>query len=109
MSHAVLVLQKKWHVDLSLEQRPAISFQCRIISPKISFASSRLPNSQASDISPPKTSGWYSLGITRLRSGDEGGEEPVERLDVHGIAALAAFEEVPEAVKFGIRQRLIFS
>jgi len=34
----------------------AISFQCRIISPRISLALSRLVNSQASDISPPKTS-----------------------------------------------------
>src|SRR5271168_788754 len=39
-------------------------FQCRIISPNISFASSRLENSQASAISPPKTSRLYSLGIT---------------------------------------------
>src|ERR1035437_121352 len=39
-------------------------FQCRIIKPKISFASSRLENSQVSDISPPNTSRLYSLGIT---------------------------------------------
>src|ERR1039458_7507301 len=39
-------------------------FQCRIISPRISLASSKLPNSQASAISPPKTSREYSLGIT---------------------------------------------
>ena len=42
-----------------------------------------------------------------LRSRDEGGEEPVERLDVHGPAALAAFEEVPEVIKLGVGRRLI--
>src|ERR1035437_7343904 len=39
-------------------------FQYRIINPRISLASSRLRNSQASGISPPKPSGEYSLGIT---------------------------------------------
>ena len=33
------------------------------------------------------------------------GEEPIESLDVHRPAALAAFEEVAEAVKFGVSQR----
>lgn len=42
-----------------------------------------------------------------LRSRDKGGEKPVERLDVHRSAALAAFEEVSEAVKFGVGQRLV--
>jgi len=42
-----------------------------------------------------------------FRSRDEGGEEPVERLDVHRLAAFAIFEEVPEAVKFGVGQRLV--
>src|ERR1035438_1160427 len=41
-----------------------MSFQWRIINPRISLASSRLVNSQVSDISPPKTSRLYSLGIT---------------------------------------------
>src|ERR1019366_3937013 len=41
-----------------------MSFQWRIINPRISLASSRLVNSQVSDISPPKTSRVYSLGIT---------------------------------------------
>jgi len=39
-----------------------------------------------------------------LWSRDEGGEKPVERLDVHRPAALAAFEEVTEAVEFGVGQ-----
>jgi len=42
--HAVLVLQQKRHMDLALEQRPGDGVPVRIISPKISFASSRLPN-----------------------------------------------------------------
>jgi hypothetical protein len=36
-----------------------------------------------------------------LRPGNGRGEEPGELLDVHGLA-LAAFEEVCEAVEFGI-------
>jgi hypothetical protein len=42
-----------------------------------------------------------------LRSGDEGGEESIELFDIHRPAALAAFEEVSEAVEFGIGQRLV--
>src|ERR1700722_16622549 len=42
----------------------AILFQCRIIRFRISCASSRPENSTTSDISPPKTSRLYSLGIT---------------------------------------------
>lgn len=42
-----------------------------------------------------------------LGSRDEGGEESVERLDVHRPAALAALEEVAEAVKLGVGQRLV--
>src|SRR6516225_5813088 len=48
----------------SLASVPAIVFQCRIISAKTSFASSRLANLQASDGSPPTTSGRHSLGTT---------------------------------------------
>jgi hypothetical protein len=33
-------------------------FQCRIISPKISLAASRLPNSQVSDNHVGPSSGW---------------------------------------------------
>ncbi len=69
---AVLVLQQERHVDLALEQRPgdggglfcsnsattpAMVFQCRIMSPKISLALLRRAKSQVSDIPPPKTSG----------------------------------------------------
>jgi|ERR1017187_5002545 hypothetical protein len=79
-----------------------MSFQCRIMSPKISFASSRLPNSQASDISPVVFARHHGL-----RSRDERGEEAIERLDVHRLSTLAAFEEVPEAVKLGVGQRLV--
>jgi DNA mismatch endonuclease Vsr len=59
-----------------------------------------------SDISPPKS----SVILARhhgLRSRDEGGEESVELLDVHRPAALAAFEEVPKAVKLGVCQRIV--
>jgi hypothetical protein len=38
---------------------------------------------------------------------NECGEESVEHLDVHRPAALAAFEEVAEAVKLGVGQRLV--
>ena len=55
--HAGLGLQQKRHIDLTVEHRTAAVFQWRIMSPRISFASSRLSNSWASDISPPKTSG----------------------------------------------------
>jgi predicted oxidoreductase len=36
-----------------------------------------------------------------------GSEEPVQLLDVHRPAALAAFEEVAEAVEFGVGQGLV--
>ena len=42
-----------------------------------------------------------------LRSRDQGGEESIECLDVHRPAALTALEEVSEAIKFRIRQRLV--
>ena len=42
-----------------------------------------------------------------LRPGDERGEEPVEFFEVHGPAALAAFEEGSEAVKLGVGQRVV--
>src|ERR1019366_1919933 len=51
----------------------------------------------------PSNTRWHH----GLRSRDEGGEEPVERLDVHRPAALAAFEGVAEAVKFGVCQRVV--
>ena len=37
-----------------------------------------------------------------LRPRDQGGEEPVKLLDVHRLPVLATFEEVPEAVEFGV-------
>jgi hypothetical protein len=42
-----------------------------------------------------------------LGTGDECGEESVELLDVHRPAPLAAFEEVREAVEFGVGQRAV--
>ena len=82
-------------------------FQCRIIKPKIPFASLRLPNSQASKISLPNTSMVVFAGHHGLRPRDQGGEEPVQFLDVHRLAVLTAFEEVSKAVEFGVGERLI--
>ena len=42
-----------------------------------------------------------------LRPGNERGEESIECLDVQRPPALAAFEEVSEAVRLRIRQRLV--
>jgi hypothetical protein len=47
------------------------------------------------------------VGITVSGPADEGGEEPVERLDIHRPPTLAAFEEVSEAVKLGVGQRVV--
>jgi hypothetical protein len=61
-------------------------FQYRIISPRISLASSRLPNAGFRHL----TAEHFPVVFVRhhrLRSRDEGGEEPVELLDVHRPAA----------------------
>ena len=42
-----------------------------------------------------------------LRSRDKGGEESIELLDVHCLAALATFEEFRETIEFGVGQRLL--
>ena len=42
-----------------------------------------------------------------LWSRDESGEKSVELLDVHRPATLATFEEVSEAIKFGVGHRLL--
>jgi len=76
-------------------------FQWRVSRPKMSFASSRLPNSHASDISPVVFARHHGL-----RSCDKRGEESVELFDVHRPAAL---REVPEAVNLGVGQRVVLS
>jgi hypothetical protein len=64
----------------------------------------RLPNSQdlAAEVLRVILSRHHDL-----RPRDEGCEEPVERLDVYRPAALAALEEVPEAVEFGVGRRIV--
>jgi hypothetical protein len=39
---------------------------------------------------------------SKLRSRDEGDEEPIELLDVHCLAALATLEEFRETIEFGV-------
>jgi len=92
-------------VDVVFEQRISDVFQCRIMSPKNSLASSRLANPEWFDMSPPKTSGKYSLGIT------VSGLRP-ELRRTHPVAPgsslchPAVFEKVSKAVQLGVVQGL---
>jgi hypothetical protein len=43
-------------------------------------------------------------GQQDLGSHNEGSEQSIDLLDIHSIAAIAALEEFPQAIKFGFRQ-----
>ena len=75
--------------------------------PRISLASSRLSNSQASDISSPNTSRLNSLGITVSGPAMRAAKNPSSCSTFSRPAALAAFEEASEAVEFGVGEGIV--
>ena len=104
---ASLILQQQRHVDLALEQRPGDGVPVPHHEPQnfVGFVEAAelagVGHLAAEDL-------WIVLARhDRFRPRNEGGEEPVEFLDVHRPAALAPFEEVSEAVEFGVGQRLV--
>jgi hypothetical protein len=42
-----------------------------------------------------------------VKACDQGGEESIKFLDIHGASALAVAEELLETGQFGLRQRLV--
>ncbi len=104
---AVLVLQQERHIRLALEQRsgdgvPVAHHQSKNF---VGFV-------EADELASVRHLATEDLPIVfarhdGLRSRDEGGEEPVERLNVHRPATLAPLEEVAEAVNLGVGQRLV--
>jgi hypothetical protein len=107
VSHAILVLQQKGHIDLALEKCsgdgvPVAHHQSQNFVGFVQTAElANIRHLAAENL--PVVLTWHH----HIRSGDEGGEEPVEFLDVHRPAALASSEEFPEAVEFGIGQRFV--
>src|ERR1019366_9204289 len=105
--HAVRVLQQERDVDLTLEQRPGDVVPVPHHQPQnfIGFV-------EACELAGVRYLAAEDLPVVfarhhGLRSRDEGGEESVELLDVHRLAALATLEEVAEAVKFCVSQWLV--
>jgi hypothetical protein len=107
VSHAILVLQQDRPVDLILVQCCGDGVPVTHHQPQdfVGFV-------QTAELAGVRHLAAEDLRIVlarhdNLRACDEGGEESVERLDVHRPAALAAFEEVSEAIKLGVGQRLV--
>ena len=103
LHHAILVFKQQRHVDRTLEQRPGNVIPVPHHEPEdlvclIDAGEHAGVRYLAAEDFPVVSARHHGL-----RSRDEGGEEPVEYLDVHRPAAFAVLEEVAEVVKLGVR------